>query len=505
MASDSELLRAYARDSSEKAFEEFVRAHIDLVYSAALRRVSGNTHLAKEITQQVFIAAARNAQRLSAHPVLNAWLFTCTRNAAANALRAERRRELGKQKIRAMENVEPSTESKTWDDIRAAIDPALDALSETDRRIVILRYLEGRSYTEIASILLVSVDAARMRAERALQRLRTRMQRAGITSSALLISTALSGKAVVSAPAGLAASVTAAATAQSATATAGGITLLMSTPKVTGIALGCVAAALTAYFATREAPRSERATEALAPMPIKPDQTSRSTPTPLETAVSRHRGQRTTSTSTMEAEEKIAALKDVLSRLPEQSIPELKLATNGDWHGAVDGPLESTDDYRRALARIRAAAEGRLAKFLQPAVRQYVAANGGAFPTDPAQLQALASDSVTSEMLARYRVAPASEIPNVRMGGDRIITQRRVVDSGFDHYIVIGPNGFGSTSVSPDLSRDLAVARPAMLAYKEARGERHRDLNEVIPFATSAEQKEAIQRILQREKGQSGP
>jgi len=34
---DGELLRRYARDRSEASFEELVRRHINLIYSAALR------------------------------------------------------------------------------------------------------------------------------------------------------------------------------------------------------------------------------------------------------------------------------------------------------------------------------------------------------------------------------------------------------------------------------------------------------------------------------------
>ncbi len=39
---DGELLRRYAQDHSETAFEELVRRHINLVYSAALRQT--HTH-----------------------------------------------------------------------------------------------------------------------------------------------------------------------------------------------------------------------------------------------------------------------------------------------------------------------------------------------------------------------------------------------------------------------------------------------------------------------------
>jgi DNA-directed RNA polymerase specialized sigma24 family protein len=46
-----ELLRAYAQDHSESAFQELVNCYVDLVYSAAIRRVSGERQLAEDVTQ----------------------------------------------------------------------------------------------------------------------------------------------------------------------------------------------------------------------------------------------------------------------------------------------------------------------------------------------------------------------------------------------------------------------------------------------------------------------
>ncbi|MBL9189404.1 MAG: hypothetical protein JNK23_18115 [Opitutaceae bacterium] len=103
MQPDSELLLRYARDQDETAFGEIVRMHIDLVYSAALRRVGGDPHAAAEVTQDVFLALAHHAERLARHPVLNAWLHTSTRNAAANLRRRDSRREQKHQAIQAMQ------------------------------------------------------------------------------------------------------------------------------------------------------------------------------------------------------------------------------------------------------------------------------------------------------------------------------------------------------------------------------------------------------------------
>ena len=92
MQDDAALFRQFASQNSEEAFAELVRRHVDLVYSAALRRVAGHSGLAQDIAQEVFSDLARKAHSLPPGTVLVAWLHRATQFASAAAVRAETRR-----------------------------------------------------------------------------------------------------------------------------------------------------------------------------------------------------------------------------------------------------------------------------------------------------------------------------------------------------------------------------------------------------------------------------
>jgi hypothetical protein len=105
-------------------------------------------------------------------------------------------------------------------------------------------------------------------------------------------------------------------------------------------------------------------------------------------------------------------------------------------------------------------------------------------------------DHVDDAVLQRYRVASSKEIPNVRMGGERIITQNGLVDSEYDNHLVIGPNGFGScSSLNSSEARENALVKPAMKAYSAEHPEGPpQDLAKLLPYATTAEQRTIIER-----------
>lgn len=219
MLSDSSLLLQYLETHDDSAFAELVRRHLDAIYSSALRRLGGDHQLAEDVAQKVFTELVRQAPRLCDHPFLTAWLYTTTRNQAANVVRAEQRRKAREKAVGAMNPLFSESPSETdWSLVSPALDWAIDQLAEADRTVVLLRFISQKSFSEIGSTLRVSEDAARMRLERALDKLRTILARRGIISTAAFLSLGLAQHAVAAAPANLCTSITAGALASGAAA-----------------------------------------------------------------------------------------------------------------------------------------------------------------------------------------------------------------------------------------------------------------------------------------------
>ena len=247
MMKDDQLLRRYAEDRVEDAFAELVRRHLNLVYFAALRRVGGDTHLAEDVAQGVFSALARRAASLTDHPSLDGWLYTTTRNVAMQAQRAERRRLARELEAHAMQ--ETSSESRSeadWERLRPVIDEAMDELSELDREAILLRFLANRPFAEVGEKLAISENAARMRAERALDKLRALLARRGITSASTALAVALANQATIAAPAGLATTVTGAALVAGSGVGAGATATILTMMSANKLSLGLAGVLLVA-------------------------------------------------------------------------------------------------------------------------------------------------------------------------------------------------------------------------------------------------------------------
>jgi len=212
MSDDMTLVREFAAGHSEAAFAELAERHVGLVYSAALRQ-TGDPDLAGEITQAVFIILARKAASLGPKTVLSAWLYQTTRYAAADALKSRRRRQAREQEAYMQSSLNEPVDAgvEAWTQIAPLLDDALAELGETDRAALVLRYFENKNGREIALALRMGEAAAQKRVVRALEKLRARLVKRGVTLTGAVIAGAVAANAAPAAPAGMAAAIAAAA------------------------------------------------------------------------------------------------------------------------------------------------------------------------------------------------------------------------------------------------------------------------------------------------------
>src|SRR5215471_8093006 len=179
-SSDSELLEQFARSKSEAAFAELVERHIGLVYSTAFRK-TGNPQQSQDIAQAVFIILARKANSLGPKTVLPGWLHHTARLTAANLQRAELRRLHREQEAFMQSTTNETPPDTLWRELSPLLDDAVATLGTSDRDAIVLRFFQNRSLAEVGATLGASEDGARMRVNRALEKMRRYFVQRGVT------------------------------------------------------------------------------------------------------------------------------------------------------------------------------------------------------------------------------------------------------------------------------------------------------------------------------------
>ena len=121
---------------------------------------------------------------------------------------------------------------RTWNQIAPLLDGAMEQLGQKDHDALVLRFFENKNFAEVGAALGASEDAAKMRVNRALEKLRKFFTKRGVSSTTAIIAGTISANSVQAAPVALAKSVTAVAIAKGAAAAASTLTLIKGALKI---------------------------------------------------------------------------------------------------------------------------------------------------------------------------------------------------------------------------------------------------------------------------------
>lgn len=156
---------------AEKAF----RAHRRQIYSFLLRK-TGDPSSAEELTQRVFVDATFALARPETAPrSLLGWLYAV----ADRRLIDELRRRTREARFVEMSVADSTTANEYPSTVASAIKHAVEQLPAEQRRVVVMKVLEGRPFAEIALSFGISEPACKMRFSRAIRRVRQSLEDEG--------------------------------------------------------------------------------------------------------------------------------------------------------------------------------------------------------------------------------------------------------------------------------------------------------------------------------------
>jgi RNA polymerase sigma-70 factor (ECF subfamily) len=174
-SSDEESLLCGLRAGRPEASAELVRVHYQAVYRL-LAHLTRDVHRAEDLTQETIITALEKIGGFEHKSSLATWLHRIAYTKFVDAQRARQRADGLLDRVGHVSNrsVDP-LDAATADEEAKKLHQALHELDDSDRGLLVLHYLQGLSYREMAVVLEEPAGTVKWRTHLALDRLREKL------------------------------------------------------------------------------------------------------------------------------------------------------------------------------------------------------------------------------------------------------------------------------------------------------------------------------------------
>jgi len=162
-------------------FEQAAREHKDRIFSYAAMMLR-DPEEARDVSQDALVRLWRNWSKVDDRGV-RTWLLRTTHNLCIDRIRRRKvRSEVDGEEVIPMQPDEAPGPGQLAEsgELGQIIATALGSLSEIDRAVVVMREVQRMPYDEIARTLKVPLGTLKARLHRARERLRGKLDRAGV-------------------------------------------------------------------------------------------------------------------------------------------------------------------------------------------------------------------------------------------------------------------------------------------------------------------------------------
>lgn len=159
-----------ARGGDPSAQRALYEAHVDRIYRLAFR-MTGQDHLARELTQDAFVRAFAGLQGFRGDASFATWLHAIAVSVTLNEIKRRKRataREAPLEEALTMSNAGPLSDPI----LRERLMQAINALPEGCRAVFMMHDAEGFTHEEIASALGVTAGTSKAQLSRGRAKLR---------------------------------------------------------------------------------------------------------------------------------------------------------------------------------------------------------------------------------------------------------------------------------------------------------------------------------------------